>query len=122
MEKASRTVFHRRLKQTAPEGSIPLTHGGKEFLSVRMLRRSEQFARSLLLHNSALVHHRNFVGKLGNQTQIVRNMQIAERVGDLEFPEQFQNQSLIQASRFDRTSSRINTLGLSAIARAIASR
>src|SRR5580704_15339001 len=71
-------------------------HRGQKLLRVAMLRASKQLRRALLLDNGSVVHDRNLVCVLRDQPQIVRDVQVGQRVRCLQVGEQLQKHFLIR--------------------------
>jgi hypothetical protein len=66
-------------------------HGGEKFLGVGIFWLREELRGQCLLDNSSFMHHGDFIGKLGDKAQIVRNVQIGERMLFLKRTQELEN-------------------------------
>ena len=66
-------------------------HGIHQCLSVRMERPGQQFGRRSQLNDLARVHHRDTVGNVADDAQIVRNQEHAHAQLPFEVAEQFED-------------------------------
>src|ERR1700722_12809182 len=61
-----------------------------------MFRRLKQFVRVLLFDDPAFAHHRHVIREFRNQAQVMRHVQISQRIRTLQIGKQPQNQRLVQ--------------------------
>ena len=63
----------------------------QQALRVGMLRMAQNLAHAALLHQMPLLHHRDAVGKLAHQIQIMRDQQHRHAMLGLQSADQIQN-------------------------------